>query len=63
MQELIINFVWYFDLKFAHLWKQMPHNGFQDNAEQVWCNCKSAAFLKSVVCDNGVGGQLYPNGE
>ncbi len=37
MHELAINPVCYLDPKFAQLWKQSPHNGDQDNVEQVWC--------------------------
>ena len=36
MHELAINLVRYLDPKFAQLWKQLPHNGVQDNVEQVW---------------------------
>ena len=61
MHELAISLTCYFDFKFAQLWKQLPHNGAQDNVEQVYC--MGAALLEAVVCDNGVGVQLCPDGD
>ncbi len=36
MRELAITLVCYLDPKFAQLWKQLRHNGVQDDVEQIW---------------------------